>query len=228
MLYEQTMAFEVDHFFIMTSPGAPEAESLVQLGFSEGTPNRHEGQGTANRRFFFRNVMLELVWVCDEREARSPGVSRLRLWERWQNRRASASPFGVCLRPLAGETGKPFGGWHYRPSCVPEHRWIHVSESSERIDEPLLFYIPWVGRPDRQVRAAGERLAHPPGVQDVTRITLTLTGVAERSTAMQSVVRAGIVTARSGPEALMELEFDEAKWGKHEDFRPMIPLAIGW
>ena len=47
----QTM--HLDHIFIRARPGAPEAEALKAFGLTEGSPNRHPGQGTANRRFFF-------------------------------------------------------------------------------------------------------------------------------------------------------------------------------
>ncbi|AFY78420.1 MAG: hypothetical protein IGR93_19055 [Hydrococcus sp. C42_A2020_068] len=59
------MTFELDHLFICTAIGAPEADRLLSFGLTEGTPNIHPGQGTANRRFFFHNVMLELLWVLD-------------------------------------------------------------------------------------------------------------------------------------------------------------------
>ena len=42
---------ELDHIFVFTSAGAPEAESLIELGFEEGPGNVHPGQGTSNRRF---------------------------------------------------------------------------------------------------------------------------------------------------------------------------------
>ena len=47
------MAFELDHVFICAAAGAPEAASLIAFGLTEGTPNTHPGQGTANRRFFY-------------------------------------------------------------------------------------------------------------------------------------------------------------------------------
>jgi hypothetical protein len=52
------MTVALDHLFICTSSGAPEAERLAEFGLIEGTPNCHPGQGTANRRFFFHNAML--------------------------------------------------------------------------------------------------------------------------------------------------------------------------
>jgi hypothetical protein len=35
----------LDHLFVCTSPGAPEAEKIVQLGLHEAPPNQHPGAG---------------------------------------------------------------------------------------------------------------------------------------------------------------------------------------
>src|SRR5215475_2994823 len=59
------MRIELDHVFVCTAPGAPEAEKLVQFGLHEGPRNQHPGQGTACRRFSFANAMIELFWVSD-------------------------------------------------------------------------------------------------------------------------------------------------------------------
>jgi hypothetical protein len=70
------MRFELDHLFVCTAPGGPEAEKLVEFGLHEGPPNRHLGQGTANRRFAFVNAMIELFWVNDASEAQSQSTRR--------------------------------------------------------------------------------------------------------------------------------------------------------
>ena len=93
------MSVAFDHAFICTRVGAPEARKLIEFGLREGTANRHPGQGTANRRFFFRNAMLELLWVEDAGEARSGQTHDTRLWERWSAAGQEASPFGIILRP---------------------------------------------------------------------------------------------------------------------------------
>jgi hypothetical protein len=62
---------KIDHVLIFASIGAPEAERLIAFGLTEGSPNRHPGQGTANRRFFFDNATLELLWVENPEEAQS-------------------------------------------------------------------------------------------------------------------------------------------------------------
>ena len=56
-----TMEIELDHIFVWTTCGAPEADCLRDFGLVEGSANRHPGQGTACRRFFFHNAMIELL-----------------------------------------------------------------------------------------------------------------------------------------------------------------------
>jgi len=80
------MAFEFDHLFIFTEVGAVIAEQLISFGLTEGSSNIHPGQGTANRRFFFHNAMLELLWVTNEAEAISPPIRRAHLQDRWHKR----------------------------------------------------------------------------------------------------------------------------------------------
>jgi hypothetical protein len=43
------MRIELDHLFVCTAPGAPEAEKLVEAGLREGVPNEHSGQSTTSR-----------------------------------------------------------------------------------------------------------------------------------------------------------------------------------
>ena len=79
------MTIKLDHVFILTDPGAPQATQLAALGLIEGTSNEHLGQGTANRRFFFSNTMLELLYVRDAAEAMNGPGHQLRFVERTSN-----------------------------------------------------------------------------------------------------------------------------------------------
>jgi hypothetical protein len=53
--------YTADHVFVCTTPRGEAAELLRRAGLVEGTQNHHPGQGTARRRFFFSNTMLELI-----------------------------------------------------------------------------------------------------------------------------------------------------------------------
>ena len=93
---------EFDHLFICVPHAALEAELLTSAGFSEGTANRHPGQGTANRRFFFDNAFIELLFAEDTIELQSPLTKPVRLEERLVSRNPQTSPFGLCFRPTGG------------------------------------------------------------------------------------------------------------------------------
>jgi hypothetical protein len=143
------MKAEFDHLFICTEIGAPEADRLIEIGFTEGSSNTHPGQGTANRRFFFHNAMVEFLWVHDPIEAQSEVIQRTRLWERWEGRDSSATcdricPFGICLRP-ATDSPDPvaFSHWDYHPPYLPKTISIAVAPNSAVLTEPMLFQIPY-------------------------------------------------------------------------------------
>ena len=90
---------EIDHIFICTNTKAPSGDLLKEFGLIEGSPNTHPGQGTANRRFYFHNLMLELLWVENIDEVQSERTKPMRLFERCLLRTDEISPFGIGFRP---------------------------------------------------------------------------------------------------------------------------------
>lgn len=145
---------ELDHIFIMCAVGAPEAAALDRLGLKEGSSNTHPGQGTACRRFFFRNFYIELIWVHNPEEAQSGSVRRTRLWDRWSRRCAGACPFGVLLRAGSGDgrLGAPFPTWKYVPEYLPAGFAIEVAQDTP-LTEPELFYLGFQREPARRGRS---------------------------------------------------------------------------
>src|SRR5436190_21891171 len=133
------MPVRLDHVFISTAAGAPAAERLRQFGLTEGSPNRHPGQGTACRRFFFQNFMLELIWVEDAAEARGEQTRPTRLWERWSSTAHGASPFGIILGPEPGsQEACPFAWWDYRPKTMPDLE-LRIAAGTG-LEEPMWCY----------------------------------------------------------------------------------------
>lgn len=127
---------ELDHVFVCTEAGAPEAERLVAFGLREGLASRHAGQGTANRRFPFANAMFELLWISDAEQAHNKNTRRTLLWERWCGRNGNASPFGICLRPTDDHEEKcPFPSWDYWPIYAPDGVCMSVGEAG--MEEPM-------------------------------------------------------------------------------------------
>ena len=95
------MSFELDHFFVCANVGAPEAVQVAALGLLHGPSGTHPGQGSANRCFAFHNTYLELIWIHNDVEARSPLTQTIRLFDRWAGRANAACPFGICQHVLA-------------------------------------------------------------------------------------------------------------------------------
>jgi hypothetical protein len=220
MSYSKTMALELDHLFICTESGAPEAERLIELGCREGPPNEHPGQGTANRRFFFANAMLELLWVSDAQEAQNERTRRTQLWERWSGRHAGASPFGVCVRPAnVQSTAPPFPAWEYRPLYLPSPLVMHIGDAG--IEEPLWIYMDFQRHALCEARFTG----YPGGMREITGVALT-SPVPLRSRASQVMAQLGVLSAREGNEHLLEVEFDGHRRKRVVDCRPHLPLVF--
>ena len=214
------MQIELDHLFVCTAPGAPEAERLVQFGLHEGPPNEHPGQGTACRRFSFVNAMMELFWVSDAREAQSQSTRRTLLWERWSGRQGNASPFGICVRPVhPQDTGSPFPAWEYRPAYLADPLRMQIGEAD--IEEPLWIHLSFMRRAQRE-RWFTE---HPIGVREITRLILT-TPKPLRSDASRRIMESGVLETRMGAASLLEIEFDGQQRKKHVDFRPHLPVIF--
>ncbi len=121
---------EVDHIFICTQAGAPEAEALLEFGLIEGEPNKHLGQGTANRRFFFHNAMLELLWVEDIDEVQSELTKPMKLYERCFPTDDTVSPFGIAFRPSDIKEEVSFEAWDYHPMYLPDSLKIQVATNA--------------------------------------------------------------------------------------------------
>jgi hypothetical protein len=214
------MGIELDHIFVCVAEDAPEAERFIQFGLREGPSNRHPGQGTANRRFFFENAMLELLWVSDAAEADSEATRRTLLWERWSGRRGAACPFGICVRPSDSEAEKhPFPGWEYRPSYLPDPLSLHLGETG--VDEPMWIYMSF------QRKAYWEERfnEHPIGIRQITGAALTHLAPL-RSGIARTMVRNGVLSSRVGPAPLLEIEYDGARRKQIADFRPQLPLVF--
>ena len=214
------MRIELDHLFVCTSPGASEAERLVQFGLHEGPPNQHPGQGTACRRFAFANAMIELIWVSDAMEAQGQSARHTSLWERWSGREGNASPFGICLRPVDSQDSKPpFPSWEYRPAYLPDPLFMNIGEAG--VEEPMWVYMSFMQRVHREQWFT----EHPIGIREITGLTLT-TPVPLRSPVAQRILENEILSTRTGATSLLEIEFDGSRRKERVDFRPHLPFIF--
>ncbi len=216
------MTLEIDHVFICCSPSAPEAEALIRLGLCEGSPNTHPGQGTANRRFFFDNAFLELLWVADSAEALSAQTRPARLWERWSSRVSSGCPFGIVFRSTGAQAvSPPFATWSYYPNYLPSDLAIEFAEGTS-LEEPELIYLPFVHRSGPPVH---EPTDHALPLEQVCGVTVGLPAGVSLSQSSEAAQSAGLLAYRLASEYLVELDFVAAQEFLF-DLRPALPLRF--
>lgn len=212
------MKLELDHIFILVKPNASVADLVADIGMKEGTSNSHDGQGTANRRFYFENGMLEFLYVRDESEAESGPGKDLKFVERSKN--PQASPFGLVLH--AGNDShrfEPFEGWKYQPKYFKNGMTFHIGANSENILEPLCIYVPFFNASF----AKNHTKAAP--FKTITNVTITSPSISTPLIVAESVRN---LTFKRGDEHLLEISFDNTMAGKSKDFRPNIPLVVNW
>jgi hypothetical protein len=221
---------ELDHIFICVSEGAVEAsKALTAFGVSEGKPNEHPGQGTACRRFSFRNGYLELLWVSNQAEAQSQAIRPTHLWERWAARSSGACPFGFGFRPAKDhDLSPPFPAWEYRPPYLPESWSLQVATNAAVLTEPMLFYLPFLQQPGARPNPERQRFEHAIGLREITSVEMFSPSTEDLSPPLKSVLSAGLVKIRQAKEYLVEVGFDGEALGRTVDCRPALPLVLRW
>ncbi|HEX3396506.1 MAG TPA: VOC family protein [Steroidobacteraceae bacterium] len=211
----------MDHAFIGCSTGAPEGDALLRLGFAEGSANTHPGQGTANRRFFFDNFMLELLFVAEAAEVQNEATRRTRLWDRCR-RANEVSPFGIIFRSsVTPPASPPFPTWSYAPRYLPPGLAIQIAEGTT-LAEPELFYLPFLRR-----RATGttEPVNHAPPIRRIRGLSVGLRSREQLSKASRSAEKHGLVKYFASPQPLLEILY-EGESGSQVDLRPDLPLMF--
>jgi hypothetical protein len=216
------MPLEVDHAFIACAAGAPEGNALLKLGFVEGSGNTHPGQGTANRRFFFENFMLELIWVSDPVEAQSERSRRTRLWQRWAQRENGVCPFGIVFRPVGDPpSSAPYPVWSYTPSYVPPGMTIEVAAGTT-LYEPELFYLSFL---KRAANRGHEPVNHAMPIRRIAGLAAGVPDVAGLSAASRIAAEHKLLGYFESRQYVLEILFEGAAEMRF-DLRPELPLLF--
>lgn len=198
------MALCLDHIFVCTSVGAPEAQALLDAGFIEGSRNVHSGQGTSNRRFFFEHGFLELLWVHDEPEAISARTKPTRLWERWSLRDGQVNPFGICFSPRSeAHHPLPFASWAYDPVYLPQGKRIHFAQGTS-LSEPELFALSW---PQVPAAAAAQPRTHRLPLRSMLAVSVGLSNTDDLSMPLRAARESGLVQVHKSAMSELVVEF---------------------
>jgi hypothetical protein len=219
---------ELDHIYICTDKNAPATDVLADFGLTEGSPNVHPGQGTACRRFFFHNFMLELLWGENIEEMTSEITKPIHLYEKCVLRGSEISPFGLGFRKT-DETNNaaPFPAWMYRPMYLPDYLHIQVAADTKNT-EPVYFYLFFAARQDSPENKKSEPMAHRIPLRELTSATVSAKQQSPVSGAARIINRKTNVEIKSASEHLLTLCFDNTTQCKQKDFRPHLPLVIRW
>jgi len=210
---------QLDHIFVLSSPGAPEADALLKLGLVEGTANEHPGQGTANRRFFLANTTLEFVFIHNIAEAMNGAGKDLKLVERAID--SDSSPFGLVTRWVGEEPSPDYPYWEYQPAYFPEPMCFLVGENIDKFKEPVCICMPpALPLPDR------------PPTPNNSNWTLTEAQLCiPAMSASETLTRYGKcdrVTLKLGEEHQLKLVFNQGQQGQTVNLLPELPLVIEW
>lgn len=217
---------EMDHVFICVNHDGRGAEALKILGLVEGTPNVHPGQGTANRRFFFRNAFIELLYLTDESEARSQLTAPTRLFDHLTCTEGVAAPFGVCFRPSTVGEKPLFPVWEYRPIYLPTALSVDVGHAP--VSEPMWFFLSFAKRPDEAPIERAQPFEHPNGFRDITSVRVITPDNQAFSSAAQCANQLEGFAIVHGQEHLIIVEIDHGASGQTHDFRPGMPMIMNW
>lgn len=216
---------EVDHIFICTQHGAPEAEVLKAFGLTEGSSNKHPGQGTENRRFFFKNLFIELLWLENSEEAISPITAPTMLYDRLTSKNVNISPFGICFRPKNSEDKNvKFPSWNYKPTYLPNNLEVNIAKNT-LLSEPMWFFLSFASRPDIASQDKRQPLIHPNKLSEVTSIQVTIPN-SNKNFTLPDKQQLGMLKINDGTKHTLEITFDHGKQKLIHDFRPTLPMIF--
>lgn len=205
---------EIDHIFIFSNTDGKEAEQLVEFGLTEGSSRLHPGQGTKNRKFYFENFFLELLWVMEPKEIQSKSTAKIKLWERSQFRVNAYSPFGLCLVNSRSTDPLFQGSEVYQPNYFPKGMSIDIITNEKNPSLPWTFRLPYRdGKKEHN-----EPIEHQNGLRKLTKAIFEIRpddGKTEFEGFFKEVRQ---IEFTQSHRSNLTLEFDNQVQGKTKEF----------
>ncbi|MCP9765633.1 VOC family protein [Lacihabitans soyangensis] len=198
---------DIDHIFIFTDDNGKIANELVQFGFTEGSSRVHVGQGTTNRKFYFDNFFLEILWVHNEEELRSELTKQTGLWQRADYKLTNFSPFGLCI-VNTDETESLFEkAFKYQPAYFPSGLSIDVLTNEQNISLPWTFRLPFKGQKKNET----EPTDHKNGLRNLTKVEFGIKNYNEKDEFIKQFVGQEKIKFTSSETNNLTLTFDNNK-----------------
>lgn len=206
----------IDHIFIFTDDNGKVADDLVDFGLTEGSNRIHVGQGTANRKFYFDNFFLEILWVHNEIELKSEQTKPTGLWQRADFKNNNFSPFGLCI-VNSDDTEKLFeNAFKYQPDYFPKGMEIDIIKNENQNDLPWTFRLPFKG----QKKHENEPTHHKNEISVLTKAIFEYKIISENMFLDNFVSQNNIQFVKSSRQWL-NLVFNYGKQGKKQEFEKL-------
>jgi Glyoxalase-like domain len=206
----------IDHIFIFTDDNGKVADELVDCGFTEGSNRIHVGQGTTNRKFYFDNFFLEILWVHNVNEITSDKTKPMGLWQRAEYRNNRFSPFGLCL-VNSDDTETIFeGAFKYQPDYFPQGMEIDIIKNEDQTDFPWTFRLPFKG----QKKPENEPTIHKNGLSVLTKAIFEYELISD-STFRENFKNQTQIQFIKSTRHWLNLIFDKGKQGKIQEFEKL-------
>lgn len=212
------MALQIDHIFIVSTQAGAEADELVRFGLTEGSSRRHPGQGTQNRKFYFENFFLEILFIVDAEELSRPAIETSGLTRRMHFQQTGLAPFGLCLINTPDTDSVFESAYPYQPDYFPEGMCIDVLSHEAHPSLPWMFRLPFRGigkKPD-------EPTEHAVGIRQLTHAQWD---VKENDMSFAASFDESAISFTPAPKPHLTLVFDDHRQGKEKRFSS-LPLTI--
>lgn len=212
---------EIDHIFIFSRNKGEEANELVEKGFVEGSSRIHPGQGTRNRKFYFENFFLEILWVVNEWEIQDARTRNTRLWERSQFEKNAHSPLGVCLLNTPKSDSLFSQALPYQPIYFPGGMPIDFLPHIGSEYLPWTFRLPFKGK----LKKVDEPRNHANGIASLTEASFGIPEVGLNTPFVSAFEYEDQLSFYSSQKIDLRLVFDQNRQKKQMVFKS-LPLII--
>ena len=206
----------IHHIFIFTNPKGKIADELVEFGLTEGSRRVHPGQGTANRKFYFDNFFLEILWVEDQQEFNRELIVSTGLGQRAEYQLNSSSPFGLCLANEPATDSLFAAAYRYQPDYFPTGMTIDVLANNLCPQLPWTFRLPF----KTQQKQDAEPRNHVNGVSVLTKAIFeyqTINSESEK-TYLDCFAGESVIQFIESDRFWLSLEFDNHRQNLQRNF----------
>lgn len=211
---------KIHHIFIFTDDNGKIADELINFGLTEGSNRAHVGQGTINRKFYFDNFYLEILWVHNETEIKSEQTKLTGLFQRADFRTNNSSPFGLCV-VNSDDTENLFEkSFKYQPEYFPKGEFIDIIKNENQTDLPWTFRLPFKG----QMKHENEPKNHRNGLSNLTKVIFEYQTIIEKKF-LDNFKNENEIQFIQTSRNWLTLIFDKGKQGKKTEFEK-INLTI--